>query len=70
MLVLSRYKGEQIIIGEDIIITVVKILGGRAGRVRIGITAPEHVRVDRSEVRIAIERDARRLDEEERKPNR
>lgn len=48
MLVLSRKLGEEIQIGDDIRITVVKL--DRHG-VRIGIEAPTHIRVDRSELR-------------------
>lgn len=47
MLVLSRHRGESIVIGDDVIITVVRIDGDK---VRLGFTAPRSVRVDRSEV--------------------
>jgi carbon storage regulator len=47
MLVLTRKTNEEIIIGDDIRITVVEIA---PGRVKIGITAPKSVRVDRAEV--------------------
>lgn len=47
MLVLSRKMGERIVIEPGIEIAVVEI---RGGRVRIGIDAPEHIRVLRSEV--------------------
>ena len=47
MLVLSRKPGEDIIIGGEIVITVVEI---RADKVRIGIEAPRDVRVDRLEI--------------------
>jgi carbon storage regulator len=48
MLVLSREEKEEIVIGGGTIrITVVAI---RGDRVRLGITAPRDVRVDRSEV--------------------
>jgi carbon storage regulator len=47
MLVLTRRVGEEIVIDGSIRITVTAIQGER---VRIGITAPEFVRVDRSEV--------------------
>ena len=50
MLVLSRHVGETILIGDDIEILVVDIRG-HAGRVRLGITAPVEVAVDRAEVR-------------------
>jgi carbon storage regulator len=47
MLVLSRKVGEKIVIAGDISVTVVAVQGHR---VRLGITAPASVRVDRSEV--------------------
>jgi len=57
MLILSRKRGEQIVISEGLItITVVQI---RGDKVRIGIDAPDSVRVDRREVHEAIQRDGR-----------
>lgn len=47
MLVLSRKKDEKIVIGDDIVITIGEI---RGGRVRISIEAPENVRIVRWEV--------------------
>jgi carbon storage regulator len=47
MLVLTRRIGEQIVIDEEILITVTAIAGNR---VRIGVTAPDFVRVDREEI--------------------
>jgi carbon storage regulator len=47
MLVLSRRVGEQIVIGDDIRITVVAVQGNR---VRIGVSAPPTVCVDRREI--------------------
>lgn len=47
MLVLTRKPGEEIIIGGNIRITIVSV---RGDRVRIGISAPESVTVDRAEV--------------------
>lgn len=47
MLVLSRKVGEEIKIGNDITITVVRIQGDK---VRIGIQAPDDVKVYRSEL--------------------
>lgn len=47
MLVLTRKAGEEIIIGNNIRITVTAI---GEGRVKLGISAPQHIRVDRSEV--------------------
>lgn len=47
MLVLSRRVGEEIIINDNIRVTVVAVKGDR---VRLGIVAPRNVTVDRSEV--------------------
>ena len=47
MLVLSRKTHEKIVIGSDIQITVVSV---SANRVKIGIQAPDYVRVLRSEL--------------------
>lgn len=55
MLVLSRKRDEQIVIGEDVVITVIEI---RGDRVRIGIEAPKSVPVHRQEVWEAIHRSA------------
>ncbi len=54
MLVLSRKAEESMYIGDDIKITVLDI---RGGQVRIGITAPQEVKIHREEVyhRIADE---------------
>lgn len=53
MLVLSRKTNETIVIGENIIVTVVEI---RSDRVRLGIDAPREVTVHRREVYDAIKR--------------
>jgi carbon storage regulator len=47
MLVLSRKKNEQIIVGDQIIITVVEV---RGDRVRLGIEAPQEIPIHRNEV--------------------
>jgi carbon storage regulator len=51
MLVLSRHKGEEIKIGDDITILVVSIPGDK---VRLGIQAPPNVAVHRAEIYEAI----------------
>jgi carbon storage regulator len=56
MLVLSRHRDESIIIGDDIVITVVDI---RGDKVRLGISAPIEVSVHRQEVFEAIQRENR-----------
>jgi carbon storage regulator len=47
MLVLTRKVGQEIIIGDNIRITITQVKGDR---VRIGIDAPTDVSVDRHEV--------------------
>ncbi|MFC7879661.1 carbon storage regulator CsrA [Isoptericola sp. NPDC057391] len=47
MLVLGRKVGDRILIGDDVVVTVVS--AGKDG-VRVGIDAPRHVRVHRAEV--------------------
>ena len=47
MLVLTRKLNEEIIIGDNIRITVVEVA---PGRVKIGVSAPKSVRVDRAEI--------------------
>jgi carbon storage regulator len=56
MLVLSRHRDESIIIGDDIVITVVDI---RGDKVRLGIAAPIEISVHRQEVYEAIQRENR-----------
>lgn len=52
MLVLSRKKNEKIIIGGNIIITVVDLVGEK---VCIGIDAPADISIHRKEVQDAID---------------
>lgn len=53
MLILSRKRDESIVIGDDIVITVVDI---RGDKVRLGIEAPRDTPVHRQEVYEAIQR--------------
>jgi carbon storage regulator len=54
MLVLSRQKDESIIIGDDVVITIVDV---RGDKVRLGINAPKSITVHRKEVYEAIQRE-------------
>lgn len=54
MLVLSRQRDESIIIGDDIVVTVVDI---RGDKVRLGIQAPIEIPVHRQEVYEAIQKE-------------
>jgi carbon storage regulator len=57
MLVLSRKKFEEIFIGHNIRIVVVKIQGQSA--VRLGFSAPSHITVHREEIYQAIQQQRR-----------
>ena len=54
MLILSRKREEQIVIADNIVITVVEI---RGDKVRLGIEAPKEVPVHRREVYDRIQRE-------------
>jgi carbon storage regulator len=54
MLVLSRQRDESIMIGDNIVVTIVDI---RGDKVRLGINAPSEVPVHRQEVYEAIQRE-------------
>ena len=65
MLVLSRQRDESIMIGDDVVVTVVDV---RGDKVRLGIDAPRQVPVHRREVYDAIRREnqqASRLEPED-----
>ncbi|WNM27425.1 carbon storage regulator CsrA [Demequina capsici] len=53
MLVLSRRVGERLVIGKDIVVSIIDV---RSDGVRIGIDAPREVRVTRAEILEAVER--------------
>lgn len=56
MLVLTRKVGERIVIGDSIVLTVVRIQGDK---IRLGIDAPQDVGIHREEVRDRIQAAAR-----------
>lgn len=47
MLVLSRKVGQEILVGDNVRITVTKVSGNR---VTLGVEAPDHVRILRGEL--------------------
>ena len=47
MLVLTRDRNQRIVIGKDIVVTVVEI---RGDKVKLGISAPPEIEVHREEV--------------------
>lgn len=54
MLVLSRQRDESIIIGDNVVVTVVDV---RGDKVKLGIDAPQSIPVHRREVYEAIRRE-------------
>lgn len=52
MLVLSRRIGESLVIGDDVVVTVLEV---RGDVVRIGIDAPRSVAVNRAELLAELE---------------
>ena len=60
MLVLSRHRDESIMIGDEIVVTIVDI---RGDKVRLGIQAPTDIPVHRREVFDAIQRENRQAAE-------
>ena len=49
MLILSRRESESVHLGDDIVLTIVRVSGEK---VRIGIQAPPHIKVLRNELEI------------------
>lgn len=47
MLILTRRKGESILIGDDVTLTVLNVKGNQ---VRIGVEAPKEITVHREEI--------------------
>lgn len=51
MLVLTRKKGERVVIGDDIVVTIIDVKGDS---VRIGFDAPRGLPVQRAEIIDAV----------------
>ncbi len=56
MLVLTRRANQSIVIGHDVVVTVLEV---RGDQVRLGIKAPREVTVHREEVYAEIQRENR-----------
>lgn len=54
MLILSRHNDESILIGDNVTVRVIEVVGNQ---VRLGIEAPSDVSIHRDEVYAAIKRE-------------
>jgi len=54
MLVFTRRKGESLVIGNEIEVTILNL---SSGNVKLGISAPRHISVHRQEVYESIKRE-------------
>lgn len=56
MLIVTRRPGERVVIGEDILVTVMEVSGQT---VRLGIAAPEMTPIYREEIWLAVKEENR-----------
>jgi carbon storage regulator len=56
MLILARRPGERVVIGEDVLITVMEVSGQT---VRLGISAPQGLPIYREEIWLAVKEENR-----------
>jgi len=54
MLVLTRKKGESIMLGNDIEVTIVSVDGDQ---IKLGINAPKQIEVHRKEIYLSIQQE-------------
>jgi carbon storage regulator len=56
MLILTRRPGERVVIGEDVLVTVMEVSGQT---VRLGIAAPQGLPIYREEIWLAVKEENR-----------
>ncbi len=56
MLIITRRPGEKIMLGDDVVVEVMEIVGNQ---VRLGLQAPQSVRVYREEIWLAVKEENR-----------
>jgi carbon storage regulator len=56
MLILTRRPGERVVIGEDVLVTVMEVSGQT---VRLGISAPQGLPIYREEIWLAVQEENR-----------
>jgi len=52
MLVLTRKSGEKVMIGDDVVVTILEVRGDNS--VRLGIEAPRDRRIRRAEIVVGV----------------
>lgn len=62
MLVLTRTRDESIVIGDDVVVTVVEV---RGDKVRLGIEAPKEKSIWRQEIWLEIQREKQNGDQQQ-----
>lgn len=62
MLILTRYLGEALVIGDDVYITVLDVKGNQA---RLGIEAPKEITVHRLEIYKRIQNEKEEVENDE-----
>ena len=63
MLILTRYLGEALVIGDDVYITVLDVKGNQA---RLGIEAPNEITVHRLEIYKRIQNEKEEVENDEK----
>ena len=56
MLIITRRAGEKMMIGDDVVVEIMEIVGNQ---VRVGIQAPQSIRVYREEIWRAVQEENR-----------
>lgn len=59
MLILTRTPGKSVMVGENIVVTV---LGVKGNQVRIGVEAPRGIKVHREEIFLKIKENEQELE--------
>lgn len=63
MLILTRRIGETVVVGDDVLIT---ILGIKGNQIRLGFDAPDHISIHRQEIYLKVQEEkTMRLDSED-----
>lgn len=60
MLILTRKPGESLYVGDNVKITIVEIKGNQ---IRVGIEAPQYIRIYREEIYVQIQEENRKAAE-------